>query len=96
MMDKDVLDRLFYGELCPWEKMPTGEDSLNQLMGQQSNAMAALQSQLDEQGQKLLSRYIDIRSQVEVKLHCHYFKEGFLLGSAFTQWIADATAEISP
>ena len=82
-MPNDILDDLFYGQLAPWEEVPKDDEAVMNLMHRQAEASAKLDQSLGEADRQLLTLFTDLRSELELRLYCYYFKRGFCMGAAF-------------
>ena len=84
-MPNDILEDLFYGRLAPWEDVPKDDESIMNLIHRQAEASAKLDQSLGEADRQLLTQFTDLRSELEMRLYCYYFKKGFRMGVAFTR-----------
>ena len=84
-MPNDILEDLFYGRLAPWEEVPQDDDTVMNLIHRQAEASAKLDQSLEEADRQLLTQFTDLRSELEMRLYCYYFKKGFCMGAAFTR-----------
>lgn len=84
-MPNDILEDLFYGRLAPWEEVPQDDDAVMNLIHRQAEASAKLHQFLGETDRQLLAQFTDLRSELELRLYCYYFKKGFRMGAAFTR-----------
>ena len=93
-MPNDILDDLFYGQLAPWEEVPKDDEAVMNLMHRQAEASAKLDLSLGEADRQLLTRFTDLRSELELRLYCYYFKRGFCMGAAFTRRVEESGEKI--
>ena len=93
-MPNDILDDLFYGQLAPWEEVPKDDEAVMNLMHRQAEASAKLDLSLGEADRQLLTRFTDLRSELELRLYCYYFKRGFCMGAAFTRRVEESGVKI--
>ena len=93
-MPNDILDDLFYGQLAPWEEVPKDDEAVMNLMHRQAEASAKLDQSLGEADRQLLTRFTDLRSELELRLYCYYFKRGFCMGAAFTRRVEESGEKI--
>ena len=93
-MPNDILDDLFYGQLAPWEEVPKDDEAVMNLMHRQAEASAKLDQSLGEADRQLLTRFTDLRSELELRLYCYYFKRGFCMGAAFTRRVEESGVKI--
>ena len=93
-MPNDILDDLFYGQLAPWEEVPEDDEAVMNLMHRQAEASAKLDQSLGEADRQLLTRFTDLRSELELRLYCYYFKRGFCMGAAFTRRVEESGEKI--
>lgn len=84
-MPNDILEDLFYGRLAPWEDVPKDDEAIMNLIHRQAEASAKLDQSLGEADRQLLTQFTDLRSELEMRLYCYYFKKGFRMGVAFTR-----------
>ena len=84
-MPNDILEDLFYGRLAPWEEVPQDDDTVMNLIHRQAEASAKLDQSLGEADRQLLAQFTDLRSELEMRLYCYYFKKGFCMGAAFAR-----------
>ena len=70
-MPNDILDDLFYGQLAPWEEVPKDDEAVMNLMHRQAEASAKLDLSLGEADRQLLTRFTDLRSELELRLYCY-------------------------
>ena len=84
-MPNDILEDLFYGRLVPWEEVPQDDEVVIDLIHRQAEASAKLDQSLEEADRQLLTQFTDLRSELEMRLYCYYFKKGFCMGAAFTR-----------
>ena len=93
-MPNDILDDLFYGQLAPWEEVPKDDEAVMNLMHRQAEASAKLDQSLGEADRQLLTRFTDLRSELELRLYCYYFKRGFCMGAAFIRRVEESGEKI--
>ena len=93
-MPNDILDDLFYGQLAPWEEVPKDDEAVMNLMHRQAEASAKLDQSLGEADRQLLTLFTDLRSELELRLYCYYFKRGFCMGAAFTRRVEESGVKI--
>ena len=93
-MPNDILDDLFYGQLAPWEEVPKDDEAVMNLMHRQAEASAKLDQSLGEADRQLLTLFTDLRSELELRLYCYYFKRGFCMGAAFIRRVEESGEKI--
>lgn len=86
-MPTDILDDLFYGRLAPWERIPKDDPILSALIHRQSELSVQMEGSIGAEQKELLEQYMETRADLETRLHCHYFKMGFLMGAKFAEQI---------
>lgn len=79
----DILDRLFYGEVSPYDDSPQDIDTFREL----NHRMGELWSQVEQQASpellELLNRYKVCRADMDLLMQKDRFKVGFRLGIQF-------------
>lgn len=87
MMD-DILDRLFYGELSPYDDSPQDIETFRELNHQLGELWAKVEAQASSELIELLNLYKVNRADLDLLMQKDRFKVGFRLG---IQLLAEAT-----
>jgi len=80
-MAGDILDRLFHGEIIPWENRPEETEAFKQLNKRMAQVSDQLEERLDEESKALLDRLLADHADMELLYCCDNFKTGFRLGA---------------
>lgn len=89
-MARDALESLFFGELCPWERMP-GDDEVKNLQHQMSEKWKELDGRLDEESRHILEEYYALKASFEFQMYAFHFKQGFYLGAEIAEKVINAS-----
>ena len=84
----DVLDRLFYGEVSPYDDSPQDVDAFRELNRQMSELWYRVEAQATPELMELLNLYKVQRADMDILMQKDRFKVGFRLG---IQLLAEAT-----
>lgn len=83
-MEQDILNQLYYGEIVPWENRNDKTPEMMPLSDQVDADIQALEQLLDDSGKQVLERLLDNSAELERKMVCEGFKDGFRLGVQLT------------
>lgn len=83
-MEKDILEQLYFGEIVPCEKQGDRTPELVDAAGRIDGWIGQLKERLDEEGKGLLGKLLDESSELERRVACEGFKDGFRLGAQIT------------
>ena len=84
----DVLDRLFYGEVSPYDDSPQDVDAFRELNRQMSELWYQVEAQATPELMELLNLYKVHRADMDLLMQKDRFKVGFRLG---IQLLTEAT-----
>lgn len=87
-MTDDILDRLFYGEVSPFDDSVEDMETFRELNHKLSELWGQIQAQATPELTELLDLYKVYRADLEILMQLDRFKVGFRLG---TQLLAAAT-----
>ena len=79
-MAEDILSRLFYGQIDPWEDGPHDKEAGSKLNHEMSQLLESIEKKIDGATKELLEQYLVRRSDMSMMLQCDSFKTGFRLG----------------
>lgn len=79
-MEQDILNRLYYGHIVPWEKRNDKTPEMEPFNDQADQDIQFLENVLDDEGKKVLERLLDNSAEMERLMVCEGFKDGFRLG----------------
>lgn len=79
-MEQDILSRLYYGKIVPWENRNDKSPETVSISEQVHKDIEHLEKLLDGENRMVLERLLDNRSELELQLICEGFKDGFRLG----------------
>lgn len=79
-MEQDILEQLYYGRIVPWEKPKDQIPEAVAFCEQADQDIRLLEKLLDDEGRKILKRFLENISERECRLICEGFKDGFRLG----------------
>lgn len=79
-MEQDILSRLYYGNIVPWENRNDKVPEMIPVNEQINSDIDLLREQLDDVGKTLLERLLDNCAELERLSVCESFKDGFRLG----------------
>ena len=79
-MARDILERLFFGEIVPWEDRPEGTKEFQKINQELAQLSDTLENRLDETSEAVLDQYLSGRADLESMYCCENFKTGFRLG----------------
>ena len=79
-MAEDILSRLFYGQIDPWEDGPHDKEAGSKLNHEMSQLLESIEKKIDGETKELLEQYLVRRSDMSMMLQCDSFKTGFRLG----------------
>lgn len=79
-MAEDILSRLFYGQIDPWEDGPHDKEAGSKLHQEMSQFLESIEKKIDGETKELLEQYLVRRSDMSMMLQCDSFKTGFRLG----------------
>lgn len=80
-MGRDILNRLYYGKIVPWENQNDKTPEMELLNDQIDADIKALERVLDDAARQMLERILENSTEMERKLICEGFKDGFRLGA---------------
>lgn len=83
-MEQDILNQLYYGKIVPWENQNDKTPEMEALSEQIDRDIESLKKLLDGEGKKILERLLDHSAELEQRLVCEGFKDGFRLGVQLT------------
>lgn len=83
-MEQEILNQLYYGEIVPWENRNDKTPEMVLLSDQVDADIEALDQLLDDTGKQILERLLDNSAELERKMICEGFKDGFRLGVQLT------------
>lgn len=83
-MEQDILDRLYYGKIVPWENQNDDTPEMVAYKKQVSEDIERLEKLLDSGGNQILERVLDNSAELERHMICEGFKDGFRLGVQLT------------
>lgn len=83
-MEQDILKRLYYGKIVPWENQNDKTPEMEALSEQIDRDIESLKKLLDDEGKTVLERLLDNSAELERRLVCEGFKDGFRLGVQLT------------
>lgn len=83
-MEQEILNQLYYGEIVPWENRNDKTPEMVLLSDQVDADIKALEQLLDDTGKQILERLLDNSAELERKMICEGFKDGFRLGVQLT------------
>ena len=84
----DILDRLFYGEVSPYDDSPQDIETFRELNHQLSTLWSQVEAQATPELLELLNRYKVHRADMDMLMQKDRFKVGFRLG---IQLLTEAT-----
>ena len=84
----DILDRLFYGEVSPYDDSPQDIETFREINHQLSELWAKVETQATPELLELLNLYKVHRADMDFLMQKDRFKVGFRLG---IQLLTDAT-----
>lgn len=79
-MEQDILNQLYYGKIVPWENQNDKSPEMETLSEQLDQDIESLKKLLDGKGKKILECLLDNSAELERRLVCEGFKDGFRLG----------------
>lgn len=79
-MEQDILNQLYYGKIVPWENRNDKTPEMEPLGEQVDQDIERLEKLLDDEGKKILERFLDNSAELERQMVCEGFKDGFRLG----------------
>lgn len=82
-MPNDILSKLFYGQLDPWENSLRDRKEQTRLNMEMSQLWEIIEKKVDGETKELLERYLVLRSDMSMMYQCDQFKTGFQLGVRF-------------
>ena len=83
-MEQDILDRLYYGKIVPWENRRGNTPEMDSLSGQVDQDIQWLKKVLGDEERNVLGRLLENASELERLQICEGFKDGFRLGVQLT------------
>lgn len=83
-MEQEILNQLYYGEIVPWENRNDKTPEMVLLSDQVDADIKVLDQLLDDTGKQILERLLDNSAELERKMICEGFKDGFRLGVQLT------------
>lgn len=84
----DILDRLFYGEVSPYDDSPQDIETFRELNRQLSTLWSHVEAQATPELLEVLNRYKVHRADMDMLMQKDRFKVGFRLG---IQLLTEAT-----
>lgn len=82
-MADDILSKLFYGQLDPWENSLRDRKEQTRLNMEMSQLWESIERKIDVETKELLEHYLVLRSDMSMLYQCDQFKTGFQLGVQF-------------
>ena len=82
-MPNDILSKLFYGQLDPWENSLRDRKEQTRLNMEMSQLWEVIEKKVDGETKELLERYLVLRSDMSMMYQCDQFKTGFQFGVQF-------------
>lgn len=82
-MSNDILSKLFYGQLDPWENSLRDRKEQTRLNMEMSQLWETIEKKVDGETKELLEHYLVLRSDMSMMYQCDHFKTGFQLGFQF-------------
>ena len=82
-MTEDILSKLFYGQLDPWENSLRDRKEQTRLNTVMSQLWETIEGKVDAETKELLEHYLVLRSDMSMLYQCDQFKTGFQLGIQF-------------
>ena len=79
-MEQDILDRLYYGKIVPWENRRGNTPEMDSLSGQVDQDIQWLKKVLGDEERNVLGRLLENASELERLQVCEGVKDGFRLG----------------
>lgn len=79
-MDQSILDQLYFGKVVPWENFRGNTPETEHMLDQADKDIQWLKKTLGDDGQKVLERFLKTSEDLERRMVCEGFKEGFRLG----------------
>ena len=79
-MGQDILSKIYYGKIVPWERPGCGTPEMEKLRERVSSGTASLEELLDEKGKELLKQLLDDDAELMGETSCESFKDGFRFG----------------
>ena len=79
-MEQDILDRLYYGKIVPWENRRGNTPEMDLLSGQVDQDIQWLKKVLGDKEKEVLGHLLENASELERLQVCEGFKDGFRLG----------------
>lgn len=79
-MTEDILSKLFYSQLDPWENSLRDRKEQTRLNMEMSQLWEVIEKKVDGETKELLERYLVLRSDMSMMYQCDQFKTGFQLG----------------
>jgi hypothetical protein len=83
MMEHDILDQLYFGEVCPWERFRDTQE-IRAVRNRINTRIQALDNVLPEDAKALLKQLMNDCSDLDALAVCESFKEGYRLGTRLT------------
>ena len=80
-MERDILSQIYYGKIAPWGSRKCRTPAMKELKDRVSSETDRLEELLDENGKKLLEKFLDDNADLETQTVCEGFKDGFRLGA---------------
>ena len=79
-MEQDILERLYFGRIVPWENRSGNTPEMDLFSGQVYQDVECLTQVLGDEEKEVLGRLLDNGSELERLQVCEGFKDGFRLG----------------
>ena len=79
-MEQDILDRLYYGKIVPWENRRGNTPEMDLLSGQVDQDIQWLKKVLGDKEKEVLGHLLENASELERLQVSEGFKDGFRLG----------------
>ena len=83
-MEQDILNQLYYGKIVPWENQNDKTPEMEAVSEQIDQDIESLKKLLDSKGKNILECLLDHSAELERRLVCEGFKDGFRLGVQLT------------
>ena len=79
-MPEDILSKLFYGQIDPWENSLRDRKEQTRLNMEMSQLWETIAGKVDAETKELLEHYLVLRSDLSMLYESDHFKTGFQLG----------------
>ena len=79
-MEQDILSQIYYGKIVPWDSQKCRTPAMEELKKQISSETDRLEELLDKEGKELLEKLLDDNADLEGRMVCEGFRDGFRFG----------------